>query len=317
MTNEELKSFYFGAYRFSETPDGYLMAHQYTKKQEEYFRGKDLYWFERCNASNAKTIEFISGAEEVSFRYRFYWRGSEDSIELWVDGRPFVITKVSDLPKEGTLVYPIPGGNTEKKMILYLPSDSTLLIRDFTIAAPAVPPVKKKKILWMGDSITQGYGPMRSAMTYVSVANRMLDYDVINQGIGGYIYDAGSVSEMPGYRPDEIFVSLGTNQFEENSHKSVEAFYVKLREVYTDTVPVTCITPVWRTDLSEREFEKFIRFCDGIKNVCKKYDNIKVTDGFELIPHSPEYYIDGLHPNEKGTAEYGRNLVHSYLDMLK
>lgn len=76
--------------------------------------------------------------------------------------------------------------------------------------------VKNEKVLWLGDSITQGYGPLRSSCTYVSVANRILNYDIINQGIGGYIYDKNSLMKMEGYEPDKIIVALGTNQYKDN-----------------------------------------------------------------------------------------------------
>lgn len=97
----------------------------------------------------------------------------------------------------------------------------------------------------MGDSITQGFGPLRSAHTYVSVANRLLNYDIINQGIGGYIYDKNVLVNMEGYSPDKIIISLGTNQYGTESMKDVEEYYERLSEVYGDR-PVLCITPIWR-----------------------------------------------------------------------
>ena len=59
MTNEELKAFYFGAYRFEETEDGWLQAFQYTKAQEDYFKEAFDFWYERCTASTSKTIARI------------------------------------------------------------------------------------------------------------------------------------------------------------------------------------------------------------------------------------------------------------------
>ena len=43
----------------------------------------------------------------------------------------------------------------------------------------------------------------------------------------------------------------------------------------------------------------------------RKYKNIKVVDGFKMVPHLEEYYIDNLHPNGLGTEVYGRNLVEA------
>ena len=34
-----------------------------------------------------------------------------------------------------------------------------------------------------------------------------------------------------------------------------------------------------------------------------------VIDGKDLVPHSPVYFIDGLHPNDAGYAIYAKNLI--------
>ena len=67
MTNTELKEIYFGAYFFEETEDGYIKANQYSQSQMDYFKSAFDFWFERCDASTAKTFEFTTGAEKVSF----------------------------------------------------------------------------------------------------------------------------------------------------------------------------------------------------------------------------------------------------------
>ena len=110
MTNEELRKYYFGAYFFEETEDGYLQAFQYSKAQMEYFRGAFDFWYDRCMATTAKTIEFTTTATEVSFDYRFAWRGSEDSFELWIDGLAAEIVYVKDLPDEGDIAWTLPEG---------------------------------------------------------------------------------------------------------------------------------------------------------------------------------------------------------------
>ena len=44
----------------------------------------------------------------------------------------------------------------EKNVVIYLPADATVLIKNFAIDAKIVPAVKGEKVLWLGDSITQG-----------------------------------------------------------------------------------------------------------------------------------------------------------------
>lgn len=305
LSNEQLKTIYYGALNFSEREDGYLQAFQYTEKQMEYFKEVSEFWYDRSMASNAKTLEFSTTATEFSFEYKLIWMGSEDSIELVVDGLISQIFYVKDLDKEGKLSFELPEG--EKKIIVYLPVDATIVIRNFEINGDWSVVKKKEKVLWMGDSITQGFGTFRSAHTYVSVANRLLNYDILNQGIGGYVYDKNVLINMEGYVPDKIIVSLGTNQYGTESMKDIEEYYERLKEIYTD-IPVLCIIPLWRGDSPDGE-PTLIKFCQKTKEICAKYSNITVVDGFKLVPHLPEYFVDNLHPNCLGGEIYGRNLV--------
>ncbi|MBO4837090.1 MAG: SGNH/GDSL hydrolase family protein [Clostridia bacterium] len=308
LTNEKLKNIYFGAYRFEETGDGWLQAFQYTAEQMAYFKGASDFWYERCYASTAKTLEFITDAAAVSFDYRIIWKGSEDSVELAVDGLIRRICYVKDLKPEGTLCFDLPKGR--HSVIIYLPADATMLIRGFTADAAVTRPEKGPKVLWLGDSITQGFGPLRSAETYVSVANRILNYDIINQGIGGYVYDKKSLMKMPGYEPDKIIVALGTNQYGTKTMTEVEEYYETLISLYGNSIPILCISPLWRGD-NPVGIPTLMRFCEKVKVIAGRYNNVRIIDGMTLVPHLSEYYLDNLHPNCLGTETYGRNLVEA------
>ena len=347
MTNEELKKYYYGAYSFEDTEDGYLQAFQYTKAQMDYFRDAFDFWYDRCMASTSKTIEMITEATKVSFEFKIIWMGSPDSFELQVDGQISKIKYVMDymkadlppmfgkpgeggpdrkpfgeekpeppqggfpgwkLPKEGKIEWELPEG--KKNVVIYLPADATVLVRNFEVNAPAERPAKNEKVLWLGDSITQGFGPLRSGQTYVTVANRLLNYDIINQGIGGYVYDKKSLMKMDGYKPDKIIVALGTNQYGDETMTAVEEYYETLTGIYGNEIPILCISPIWRGDQPEG-YEKFVDFCENIKKIARSYGNITVVDGFTLVPHLKEYYLDNLHPNCLGTENYGRNLVEA------
>ena len=182
--NEQLKNYYFGAYSFSETEDGYLQAFQYTADQMKYFEEANDFWYDRCMASTAKTIEMVTDATKVSFDYKFFWTGSQDSFELCINGLADSIVYVKDIDTEGYIEWDMPEG--EKSVVIYLPADATVLIKNFEINSEAKRTTKNERVLWLGDSITQGFGPLRSAQTYVSVANRILNYDVIYM-LGGNV----------------------------------------------------------------------------------------------------------------------------------
>ncbi len=306
LDNEALKSIYFGAYSFKDTEDGYLQAFQYSDAQIEYFRVTEEFFYDRCMASTSKTLEFITSASHISFDYKILWRGSDDSFEMAVGGLVQKIDYLKDMKDIGHLEYDLPEG--DKRVTVYLPADATVVIKDFEIDGGYTPVKKDMKVLWLGDSITQGFGPLRTSCTYVSVANRLLDYDIINQGIGGYVYDKNSLMKMEGYEPDRLIVALGTNQFGDETMKPVEEYYERLFEIYGHDIPTIVITPLWRGDVENGE-PTLIKYCENIKKICKQYDNISIIDGFKLVPHLPEYYLDNLHPNVIGAEVYGRNLV--------
>ena len=312
LSRTELKNIYFGAYAFRETEDGYLQAFQYSEPQMEYFRGAMDFWYERCFASSAKTLEFITEAQEVSFEYKIIWVGSQDSFEAASDGLITEIYYLKDLKEEGRLTFSFPAG--KKHATIYLPADATVLIRNFETDAAVSRPEKGEKVLWLGDSITQGFGPLRSSCTYVSVANRVLNYDIINQGIGGYVYDKSSLMKMEGYEPDKIITALGTNQFGTESMAEIEAYYETLTGLYGTQIPILCITPLWRGDVPDG-VPVLTRFCDKLKAIAGKYPNVRIADGFQLVPHLPEYFLDNLHPNCLGAEVYGRNLVEKIREL--
>mgnify|MGYP003301358728 CR=1 FL=1 len=305
ISNEELKKIYFGAYSFEETSDGYLTAYQYTKAQMDYFEGAFDFWYDRSMATTAKTIEVRTDAKKISFDYKITWKGSDDSFEIMTDGLITEIKYVKDLKEEGSLTFELKEGT--KDIVIYLPADATVHIKNFDIDSAYEPLAKGEKVLWLGDSITQGYGPLRSSATYVSVANRLLGYDIINQGIGGYIYDPKVLLKMEGYLPDKIIVALGTNQYGAETMKDVEEYYEVLTDIYRN-IPILCITPLWRGDNPEG-VKTLTSFCEKIKGIVRKYPQITVVEGYSLVPHLPEYYLDNLHPNQLGAELYGRNLV--------
>lgn len=305
LSGKELEAVYFGGYFYEEDEEGYLRAYQYSKEQMEYFSHAFEFWYPRCTASSAKTLEFDTEATEISFDYKFVWTGSQDTFELCVDGLLSEIVYVKDLEEKGTISFKMEPGH--KSVIIYLPADATVAIKNMTVNAPVTPAKKAIKVLWLGDSITQGYGPLRSAQTYVSVANRILNYDIINQGIGGYIYDKNSLMRMEGYAPDRIIVALGTNQFWCETMREVEEYYEVLTGLYP-TTPILCISPIWRGDNPDK-MDVFTAFCGKVRDIAMKYSNVTVVDGFKLVPHLKEYYLDMLHPNVLGAEVYGRNLA--------
>ena len=90
----------------------------------------------------------------------------------------------------------------------------------------------------------------------------------------------------------------------------VEEYYETLIGIYGSEIPILCISPLWRGD-SVEGLPKLIDFCENIKRIAGSYKNVTVVDGFRMVPHLSEYFLDNLHPNCLGTETFGRNLVEA------
>lgn len=306
LDDKQLRSLIHGAYSIKERDGGFISFTHYTDEQVDYLTFNTFY-SERAVYSSSVTLEFAGTAEKIALTYRVFGGRPSDTIEAFADGVPVSIFHTEGNVIEAKAEFTLPAG--EKNVVVYLPLDFECGIKDVEIDgewAPVAP--RETKVLWIGDSITQGYGTFRTAETYVNVANRTLGYEILNQGIGGYWYDERVMKSMPGYRPDKIIVAMGTNQHRSpDKLERVTKFYEALANVYPG-VPVLAITPIWRGDPTSN-LDELKEISKMIADTAAKYDNIRVIDGFTLVPNLKEYYFDLLHPNALGGHIYGENLA--------
>ncbi len=307
LNNKQLLSLIHGAYSIKERDGGFISFSHYTDEQVKYLTFNTFY-SERAVYSSSITLEFEGTAKKIALTYRVFGGCPSDTIEAYSDGVPVNIYHTESNIIEAKVELKLPSGN--KHVVVYLPLDFECGIKDVDIDgdwSPVAP--RKTKVLWIGDSITQGYGTFRTAETYVNVANRTLGYEILNQGIGGYWYDENVITHMPDYYPDKIIVAMGTNQHRApDKLERVTKFYEALAKIYPN-VPTLTITPIWRGDPGS-SIAELKGLSQMIVDTVKQYNNIRVADGFTLVPNLKEYYHDLLHPNALGGHIYGENLAN-------
>ena len=308
LSNKTLKKLIKGACYFEEK-NGYLFSYRYSKKQIEHMsrEGYDKFWLDRALVSGAQRIEFKTDATEISFDYKA--SGScknANTVDLYIDGILSCVYHIDNRLK-GKVEYKLPAGN--KRVSIYLPCESTLQIKGFTING-GYQSVKEKgeRVLILGDSITQGAGPSITSLAYANGLARNLGYNILAQGIGGYRFEPDDLMKVDNFEPDKIIVALGTNWYDSPEYdyeKYASEYYKRLTEIYPD-VPILVITPMWRGNADD--WERFLWCIDVIKEQCKKYESIKVVDGFTLIPNVNECFSDRVHPNDFGSIQLAENL---------
>lgn len=174
------------------------------------------------------------------------------------------------------------------------------------------------KILFVGDSITQGWesvhgGIRYDSLSYANVLSRRLHAESIVQGVGGAFFSPASVDDIP-FDPDTVFVALGTNDFganEDNLDRVYDMAADVLRRLGARYAGrrLFCISPIW-SGRGDRQ-TAFDAYCEHLKDVIRR-SPFTLVDGYTLVPHLPDFFADGwLHPNALGFEIYADRLLQA------
>ena len=308
LSNNTIKKLIFGAYQFKEN-GGYLEAYRFSDEQLEAHPVGNPYHYRLLGAAGI-TLEFKTDADKFGFDYIVKNIAFWDSVDVFVDGIMHHSVAIDTIAAretkfgKGHFEFALPEGKN-KKVCVYFPTDCTLFIKKLEIfgSYSAVKKDKAKRVLWLGDSITQGYGSQLASYGYVSVAKRILGWNILNQGIGGYGFFSDILHPLEG-KFDRIMVAFGTNdRLKPEFHDNIDAFLEKLSKLFCD-IPVTVISPVWRLDM-----EGINEARDYLVKACEKYPLFDVIDGTTLMPNAKPYLYDHVHPNGIGCEYYGTKLA--------
>lgn len=169
-----------------------------------------------------------------------------------------------------------------------------------------------RKILFVGDSITQGWNSVWDSDSYAWRITNMLDADSVINGIGGAAFEPTTFDSID-FDPDTVIVAYGTNDF--GKYKTLDelrekagGFLKKIQNEYKDK-KLLCITPIWRSD--EKEDRDMGSFADCRAVIKEQAENqgFDIVDGYTLVPHNTRYFADHVHPNALGFSHYAANLV--------
>lgn len=307
LNRAELTSLFHGVLSVRFEEDGYILPRRSVDEQIAYVGSVREDFGEKLQFATSVTLEFTTDATAFSFEYVYEnVKNLRGGIDVWVNGK---LRKIfyADESCQGVVELELEAG--EKSVVVYFPCEKQTKIKNVSIDGnwTCIPP-RKEKLLAMGDSITSGVGCEVTSYSYINVFNRKYGYELINQGIGGYVYDEGFLMPLDDYYPDKILISLGTNQHKSgDKREKIEKFFEKLAVVYP-AVPTLVITPIWRMD-GNADIPALCETVEIIKNACAKYENITVVNGFDLLIADEAFFADRLHPNSFGGLLYGEALA--------
>ena len=170
------------------------------------------------------------------------------------------------------------------------------------------------KVLFFGDSITEGWEATWHSLSYAYHVSRFLNAESIIQGIGGAVYHMTTFDEEMAFEPDIVIVAYGTNDWK--NYKTLEEakehcckFLDQLVAKYGDK-KLFGISPIWRADnANDTDMGSFASCVSSIKEEIINHGLILI-DGETLTPRLTDFYSDGyLHPDAKGHGVYAVNLI--------
>lgn len=300
---EQIKKIIFGAVRYEEC-NGELHFYKCTKKQCDIWYNEWEGLGERSETTTGITLDFISDAKEIVFEVC----GSKFEVLINGNFNKQYLFSNKEFNKINFLL------NGEKNRItLVFPSHDKGILKSVELSGESfIEPYKfERKILFLGDSITQGWDSKYDFMSYPYQISDFLNAEIIINGIGGAYYLPESFDTID-FDPDTIVVAYGTNDFThykniDTFRKAVSGFLKKVKDIYVGK-KVIVITPIFRFGDLTREWGTIEEYINIIETMANDI-SFEVVDGYDLVPHNMDFYADAVHPNDLGFSVYARKLI--------
>ena len=308
VTFHTIKQITVGAVELWEEADG-LHFSKCTREQNAAWRERSETLFNNALATTGVRLDFYTNSNFVKITL-----AAKGKYEVKLNGVLYRQYLVNNVPQDGVITLNFEN-NEEKHILFSLPSlDYAGVISSMEIADGAYvkPHTFDRKILFVGDSITQGYNSVYDTSSYAYQVSEYLNADSVIQGIGGAVFAPKTVLPT-GYQPDIVFIAFGTNDFVclqtlEELEQNAREYIQKIQAIYVEA-KLFVISPIWRMDEKQvRAMGSFQECCNRIKALAKELD-VNAIDGERLVPKLADFMADTVHPNDLGFSVYALNLL--------
>lgn len=175
-------------------------------------------------------------------------------------------------------------------------------------------PMPAKTWLVLGDSISQGMTCTTPAKAVSALLAHRLGCELRNTAVGGERMQAFIGEQTRGIPADAVTIAFGTNDF--NMAVGAETFAENARRLLDALLagrpdfPVGLITPIpWagRTEPNGKG-EPLDAYRQALRAVAPDYPSVRLIEGADVLPDDAEFFVDRVHPNDRGMARYAETL---------
>lgn len=316
LSFDTIKSITVGALTITEHDDGIRFAKCTTKQLDGWLAFSETL-FNNAAAATGIRLDFHTNSKNFKFTAPV-----GNKFEIYVnDSFCYFFPESALVDRSASIEL---DGN-DNRITLYLPCHAPAVVIsaiEVDDGATVTPHKFDTKLLFIGDSITQGWDSTYDSLSYAHRVSRFFNADSVIQGIGGGFFHETIFDEDMPYDPDVIITAFGTNDWGrfstlEEILDNMNKFLASINRRYPDKTLI-CLSPIWR-DVSAnpiRQSGSFDALCEALKDTAKKNGAI-VIDGFTLTPHHPNFFMDKtLHPNAIGFGIYAENLIKAIKDYI-
>ena len=316
LSFDEIKNIAVGAICIEEREDGIHFS-KFTHKQEEAFFALSTTLGERALTTTGIRLDFYTNSKNLAFA-----ASSGTKFEVYIDDllcHQFDCKALRDegKPAKIELISPIRPANDTVRVTLIFPSHSVGVLEYIELddGATVTPHKFDCKMLFIGDSITQGWNAKYDSFSFAWRVTRFFNAESVIQGVGG-AYFHETTFDHSDFDPETVIVALGTNDFGkfktlDEMREHVSAHLALIAKDYAGK-KIFAISPIWR-DTQDKAIGSFDDVRALVIEEIEKLGLIHV-DGYSLVPHKAEFMADEtLHPNDLGFSLYAENLIAKIL----
>ena len=215
-----------------------------------------------------------------------------------------------DLADPEALALPLPGLGEPRHVRVWLPCLVPCELRSVHADGSYVAPVPaRRQLLVLGDSIAQGFCAEDASRTWPALLAEHLGLDLVNQGVGGQVFQPGTVPAAEEVDAAAVVVELGENyRFEPCGAgpvaRDVRAYLDEVASAWPDA-PVWVLTTPPHLEVA---YPTHPRSCaaevDGIiAAAAARHAQMRLVDGGALLDRHllPRLLADGSdHPGPEG-----------------
>ncbi len=312
LNEKQLRSVIFGASQI-DCNDGVVSCYRFSKQQIERIASYSQDFAMKAKSTSSVRLDFYTDSAYLAFSYTNVQKAASRPwyyFSLYVNGKRFTLFGEETLTKSSNVQrFELPTG--EKRITLFFPNlfRADILSLELSNGASITPFTPKRRIIFHGDSITQGYDSKDPALSYVNRLAIAWDAEIINYGIGAATFDTRVIDEENVPKADAVFVSYGTNDWKkcpsfQDFSTNCKAFFEKIALVHPNT-PVVAILPIWRQNYKDDyPVGDFMEARQEIARIAKETVQASIIDLWQDMPQDLAFFTDGLHPNDDGFVYY-------------